>query len=260
MPKILTWLTFSIFMLSGVASLCGLTITGLYRDNPFYSAAWQANDVVTALLAPALLVSFYYYREGKGSAQLVWLGLLLYMFYNYAFYLFGAAYNWFFLVYVALFTLSLYALLLGLREIIGTSLSKIYLPSLKRKLTATFLILVAVPVALVELSQCLRFIVSGAEPKIPQLVMALDLTLVIPNAILAAWLLVRKKPWGVVIATMMSVKSFSYGLVLVTSSASIAISGAGPWDRLWPFYIFVSAGGFIFTALMLKELVSATSK
>jgi hypothetical protein len=260
MSGILKGLTLLIAALAGISTFGGLLIPDLYRDNSFYTAAWRANDAVTALLTPALLVSFHYYRRGKVSAQMVWLGLLLFMFYNYAFYLFGAAFNWFFPIYAALFTLSLYALLLGLREVIGHPVSKLHLRSGPRKFISTFLLLVAFPLAVVELSQWWRFTVSGVPPEIPQLIMALDLTLVIPNTILAVWLLMQKNTWGTVMATMMLVKSFTYGLVLVTSATFIAITDAGPWDPLLPFYIFVSAGGLVFVTILLKDLAPAISK
>lgn len=62
------------------------------------------------MLVAALVLA----RRGSGRAQLVWLGMLAYTLYNYAFYLFGAAFNSLFLVYAALFTLSVFALLFGL--------------------------------------------------------------------------------------------------------------------------------------------------
>jgi len=253
MPNILQRLTISIVVLAGVASLGGLIVPNLYRDNAFYKAAWQANDLITILLTPGVLISCHYYRRGNASAQLVWLGLMLYMFYNYAFYLLGAAFNWFFLIYAALFTLSIYALLIGLREIDGSAAPNKYLSPLTRKVIIAFLSLVAIPLASVELGQCWAFIVSGAPPEIPILIMALDLTLVLPNTILAALLLARKRRWGTILSAMMLVKSFTYGLVLVTGTTFIAITGIGPWDPLLPYYIFVSAGGLIFLLILLKE-------
>lgn len=90
MQNILHGLTISIAAMTGNASLGGLTIPNLYRDNAFHKAVWQANDPITILLTPAVIVSHHHCRRGDASAQLFWLGLLLYMFYNYAFYLFGA--------------------------------------------------------------------------------------------------------------------------------------------------------------------------
>ena len=259
MPKILQWLTLLIAVLAGVASLGGLIIPNLYRDNAFYKAAWQANDLITMLLAPAVLVSYHYYRRGNARAQLVWLGLLLYMFYNYAFYLFGAAFNWFFLIYAAVFTLSLYALVLGLGQVNSTTVPNLHLSSLNRKLITAFLIFVAIPLASVELAHCWRFIFSGTPPEIPALIMALDLTLVVPNTILAALLLARKRPWGIILSAMMLVKSFTYGLVLVAGTTFIALNSIGPWDPLLPFCIFVSGGGFVFLTILLRDVAFRTT-
>lgn len=260
MQQILNRLTFLIAVLAGIASAGGLIIPDLYRDNSFYRAAWQANDVVTLFLTPVLVVSFLHYRRESVSAQLVWLGLLLYMFYNYAFYLFGAAFNWFFPIYAALFTLSLYAILCGVLEITGAPVSKWLLSPPNRRLIATFLMLVAVPLAVVELLQYWRFVLSGITPEFPPLIMALDLALVLPNTILAAWLLIGKKMWGTVIAAVMLVKSFAYGLVLVAGTSFISISGAGPRDPLLPFYMFISAGSFILITVLLRDVASATHK
>lgn len=187
------WLTVIIAILAGVASVGGLTVPGLYRDAELFKCAWLANDAVTAILAPALLL-VHVDTSGEVCARLLWLGILLYMFYNYAFYLFGAVFNWFFLIYVTLFTLSLYALLLALLITgSGGNIPKISKTS-RRRWIAAFLLLVALPLATVEVGQYLRFILFGEEPQIPTLILALDLTLVIPNTILAAVMLLRNSP------------------------------------------------------------------
>lgn len=259
MRNTLQRLTISIAILAILASSGGLLIPNLYRDNAFYKAAWQGNDLITLLLTPALLASHYYYKRGNANAQLLWLGLLLYMFYNFAFYLFGAAFNWFFLIYAATFALCLYALLIGLREIDRSPAHRRYLKPLARKVTIAFFCLVALPLAAVELAQCWRFIMSGIPPDIPELILALDLTLVIPNTMLAALLLVRKRRWGTILSAMMLVKSFTYGLVLVTGTTFVAITGVGAWDPLLPYYIFVSAGGLVLLLTLFMNLENSTT-
>jgi hypothetical protein len=258
MSNTLQRLTISIALLAGVASLGGLMIPTLYQDNALYKTAWKANDLITLLLAPAVFISYQYYKRGTTTGRLVWLGLLLYMFYNYAFYLFGAAFNRFFLIYAALFTLALYALLLGLREVILNPAPTALLSPLKRKLIAIFLLGVAIPLASVELAQCWRFIFSGRSPEIPALVIALDLTLVVPNLILAALLLLGKRTWGIILSAMMLVKSFTYGLVLVTGTTFIVLTDMGPLDPLLPFYVFVSGGGLVLLIILLKDFTLKT--
>lgn len=90
------WLTFIVATLALVASFGGIFIEGLYRDNSSIRSGWFANDIVTIPMAILLIVSFLMQKRGDERPMLVWMGLMLYMCYNYAFYLFGAKFNEFF--------------------------------------------------------------------------------------------------------------------------------------------------------------------
>lgn len=253
MKRITQWLTVSIAILACTASAGGLLIRGLYRDPDVIKMAWKANDLVTLLLCPVLVGMFWLHKAGNEKATLLWLGTLLYMFYNYAFYLFGAAFNPFFIVYTAVFTLSMYALLAGLTGINPMAIRRESGNSLRGRIISVFLLLVAIPLAMVELGQYVDFILYNKTPQIPTLVLALDLALVIPNATLAAVLMWRQNAWGRVLAAMMLVKSFTYGLVLTLATLLIGRSTGG-WDPLLPYYAFVFTGGFFFLWLLLREL------
>jgi hypothetical protein len=250
--KIIQWLTFSVCGLACIASVGGILIPSLYRDGEIYKAAWQANDIITILVTPAILVSFNLVLKGNLRAYLIWLGLILYMFYNYAFYLFGAKFNLFFPIYVLLFVLSLYAILIGLYKIKIDNIPSE--PLRNRKYIAAFLILISGILAVVEFSQYLNFAFNGYDPKIPTLILSLDLSLVIPNCLLAAVLLLLNNPWGKVLSAMMLVKSLTYGLVLMSGTTLIAVRNLGDIDPLLPFYAFVALGGFVFGWMLLKTL------
>jgi hypothetical protein len=104
------YLSVAIAVLAAAASAGGLLLPGLYRDNAFVQTTWLGNDAVTLFLAvPILVTALVFARRGSLRAQLIWLGALDYMLYNYAFYLFGAAFNAFFLIYAALLGLSIFA-------------------------------------------------------------------------------------------------------------------------------------------------------
>jgi hypothetical protein len=182
------------------------------------------------------------------------MGLMLYMFYNYAFYLFGAKFNIFFLIYVALFSLSLYAIIIGLLTVNIHAIREHTRGNKKRLIIGIFLFLLAIPLTIVEVKECIAFIISGRTPEIPTLIFALDLSTVVPTTILAAILLWKNKPWGNVIGMMVLVKAFAYGLVLVTGSLLINSSGVGRLDPLLPFYAFLVIGGLLFGVLLFKDL------
>ena len=107
-----------IAILATLASAGGLSLNNLYRYNTFVTSLLGGNDLVTLIVAvPLLVAALVISMRGSDRAKLVWLAMLNYMLYNYAFYLFAAAFNWFFLIYVALFTLSIFALIFGLVNI-----------------------------------------------------------------------------------------------------------------------------------------------
>ena len=88
-----------IAVLALVASAGGLFLDNLYRDNPFVTAVWQGNDAVTLFVAvPILVVASILAQRGSKRALLIWLGSLDVILYNYAFFLFAARLNWFFLI------------------------------------------------------------------------------------------------------------------------------------------------------------------
>lgn len=252
LPAIL-WLTMAVTVLALTASLGGIFLPDLYRDSDVITKGWFGNDLVTIPMSILLVISHLLQKQADERPMLVWMGLMLYMFYNYAFYLFGAAFNNFFLIYAALFSLSLFSIIIGLLNFnieairVDAALRK------KRLLIAVFLFLVAIPLGVVEITQCIDFIVSGQEPKIPTLVFALDLSIVIPTTILAAILLLTNQPWGNLLAMMMLVKSFAYGLVLLTATLLITSTGT-PMDPLLPFYAFLVIGGLVFGLVHFRSV------
>lgn len=111
--KLAARLTVIIVFLTIIASVGGLVWVELYRDSELVKAVWFVNDLITLFLAlPLLLLAMHHALKGSQKAQLIWAGSLWYLIYNYVFYLYGAAFNSFFLLYVLLFTLPVYTLVI----------------------------------------------------------------------------------------------------------------------------------------------------
>jgi len=89
-----------------VQAALGLLFSDRDRDADWIRATWFGNDLVTLSIAvPLLVAGAVSARRGSSCGLLVWLGVLGYSVYNYAFYLFGAALNAFLLLYaIALVT------------------------------------------------------------------------------------------------------------------------------------------------------------
>lgn len=250
--------------LSLAASASGLLHPSLYRDNAFVVAGWFGNDLVTLSFATPLLVwASWSASRGSPRARLLQLGMLHYSAYNGAFYLFGAALNAAFLLYVSTFTLAIAALIAtaiapDVRHLAAEDQS-----TWVRRCAGGYLALWALCLGGVWIVQSLRFALAGEVPAIlslighpegdvANLVAALDLSfLVAPVATGAVWLL-RRRPWGYVLGTAMNVSGATYTLVLTAASLSAARSGiaeAGAQVRLW---LTLTATGGLVTALLLR--------
>lgn len=257
-----TVLSSLIALLAAIASAGGLLLNGLYRDNLFVTSAWKGNDVVTLFLAvPLLVVAMGFARRGSLKAHLVWMGVLDYMLYNYAFYLFGAAFNWFFLVYVALLGLSIFALIFGLIHLNLNGIQQAIHGRMPVKWIAAYMLFVAIGLTTIYLTQSIGFVLTGALPAIvtqtehpTNVVFALDLTLLVPILFLGAVLLVQRKAWGFVLAGISTVKGPLYTLVLTAGSLWAANAGVEGTSEQVPLWITLTVLGMMACGLFYRNM------
>jgi len=203
-PKVAYILTIITLVLTVAAASGGLFIENLYRDNPFVAAVWRGNDLVTLGVAvPLLIVGLILSRRGSARGHFIWLGMLWYLVYNYAYILFGAAFNPFFLLYVALFALPLYALIFAVPNIDVEDVSRRVSAKTPVKWIAGYMLFVAVGLSVVYLLQIGTYLGTGELPVIitrtehpTGLVFALDLSLLVPPLVLGAVWLWQRRPWG----------------------------------------------------------------
>src|SRR6266536_1842562 len=241
------------------ASAAGLWVRALYHDAPWASAAFRGGDLVTLVVAaPALVAALLLSRRGSRRAQLVWAGTLAYSVYNYAFYVFGTTFNDVFLLHVALFSLSLFALALANLDVAGIG------AGFGRRATArwisAFLMVVAVGLGGMWIFSSLRFAATGRLPDgvLPasgvHLVYSLDLALVVPSLALVAVLLWRRTAWGCVLAAVLSIYGAIYQLNFMSASvfqANAHVAGAAAFD---PLELPLVAGFLVSAALLFRNL------
>ena len=216
-------LTASLAALMVVQCALGLLLPGQYRDPEWIKAAWFGNDCVTLVVAvPLVVVASWLARRGSIRGLLLWFGLLGYCVYNYAYYLFGAALNAFFAIYVASFVASVITLILALSRTDVTVLAAGFQRKAPIRILSGYLIFVGLVLACVWLTMWGAYAFAGkptpVEPEAFKLVAALDLSLIVTTFVAGGSLLWRRAAWGYVIAAIGSIQGALYLLVLSLNS------------------------------------------
>ncbi|HEU5260474.1 MAG TPA: hypothetical protein VFU41_03515 [Gemmatimonadales bacterium] len=253
------WLSTLIVILALPVHLIGLLVPSIYRDPAIVLPQNLGTDLVTLCVGiPLLAVTTVAMQRGSLRGRLLWLGALGYLVYDYGMYALGVRWNQLFLVYVALFGLSLYALIIGL---VGTDADRIRAGLTARlpvRSVAAYLILIAVIVGVMWLAEDVGALLGGTvPPSVVQfeaptnIVHVFDLGIVLPAMVLAAVQLVRHRPWGYVLASVLLVKAAAIGLwvaVMIWFSARQGFAAPAAYTLF--FVALTVAGGALVWRLL----------
>ena len=204
---------------------------GLYYWDTVSSAAqMQANDAVTLFLAlPLLGISYHLTQKGSLRGKLLLTGTLAFILYTYITMCFGAAYNSFFLIYVALFSLSLFAFVLSMMSFEINSLTAHFSEKLPRRWIAGLLFFAAAFLSLAWLGRIAPTFMSGTVPLLENttsmFIQAMDLGIVVPVCILSGVLLLRRRPWGYLLASVGLIKFLTLGTAVSLMALNMARLG-----------------------------------
>jgi len=231
-PQAAFTLSLVIAPLAALASALGLLVPGLYRDPAWLVSQTRSQDLVTLLAMPAMLWALRSARRGSVRGQLVWLGILGYVGYTYVGAAFAYAFNALFLLYVALFGLSVFTLAFGIGALEAVELAASFDARMRRRAVVSFLALLALTLSALWLGQIVPALFAGTLPDSLarsggslKFVFALDLGLVVPLAVLAAVWLWQRRPWGHVLSGMVLIKASTMGLALLSMTAFSVAEG-----------------------------------
>jgi hypothetical protein len=191
---------------------------GLYHYDTVASASQEkGQDVVTLLVGiPLLVLSLLLYPRGSLRGQLLLTGTLGYFLYTYGSMAFLTAYNPLFLVYVALFSASLFAFVLALTSIDMQALPSHFSAHLPRRSIAVFLLAIGLFLLLLWLGLIVPPLIAGQAPRglestTTLVIQALDLGVIVPVVFLSGILLLRRAPLGYLLASIVLVKTMTLG-------------------------------------------------
>jgi len=234
---------------------------GLYYFDTISSAAQQqGNDMVTLSVGiPLLIISSWLAFRGSLRGKLLLTGTLGYFLYTYMSMSMLTMFNPLFLVYVGLFGLSLYSFILCMLSFDLKTLPLQFSSRLPRSWIAGLLFAVAAFLLAAWLGLIIPALMGSKVPALQNtttfVIQAMDLTLIVPLAILAGVLLLRRSAWGYLLASVFVMKTIALGLAV--SMMSINMRFAGVPDSLAimvPFLVITIAN--LFAAVVLLRSVT----
>ena len=233
---------------------------GLYYWDTLSSAAQtQANDLVTLVLGlPLLAISFLLALRGSLRGRLILTGSLGFILYTYITMCFGAAYNRLFLVYVALFSMSLYAFILSMMSFDLKTLPSHFSDKLPRGWIASLLFFAAAFLAFAWLGRIAATFSPGAIPALENttsmFIQVLDLGVVVPLCVMSGILLLRRNPWGYLLASVGMMKFLTMGTAVSVMGLNMLRVGVPINGVELAIFPTITVINFIMVAILLNNL------
>ena len=218
---------------------------GLYRFDTIFSAAtFKGVDVVTlAISLPLLIIAFSLYRRNSLYGGLLLLSALPYFVYIGASMTFSAAFNRIFLLYVALFSTTLFTFIGLATSIDLESLSKQILPGMPYHGIAIFMFVAGIGTLLLWLSELIGPMMTGSTPTNlgPYTTMfthGFDSAVITPATVLTGIFLLRRKPMGYLFAAPLLVFCVLNGLTVIAATISHTLEGI-----IFPIGVYIGTIG-----------------
>lgn len=278
----LRWLLPALFVLALFASLMGLlyetpgepfaftsvrgeqvTIRGhglYFYDTVSSAAQMQANDFVTLVLGlPLLAFSGWLAFRGSLRGRLLLVGTLGFFLYTYMSMSMNTAYNALFLVYVALFALSLYGFILGMLSFDLATLPRHFSQRTPRKAIAILMLVTGLFLLLAWVGgRILPTLTQGVMPVlengITMVIQAMDLVLIAPLAVLSSILLLRRSAWGYLLASVATMKIITMGVAVSAMGINMALNGVPDSMALVGVFILLTVVNLVLASLLLRNI------
>jgi len=178
--------------------------------------------------------------------------------YTYTTMSFGAAYNPFFLVYVALFSLSLFAFILCMMAFDLETLPQHFSDRLPRRGIARLLFFAAAFLAFAWLGRIIPTITGDQIPTLENtttmFIQVMDLGLIVPLCVLGGLLLLRRSPWGYLLASVGLIKFLTMGIAVSLMALNMARIGVPISIVEVVVFPSIALANLVMTGLLLKNI------
>jgi len=232
---------------------------GLYFYDTVSSVAqMQGNDLITLVVGlPLLAIATMFANRGSLRGKLLLTGTLGFFLYTYMSVSMLTAFNPLFLVYVALFSLSLFAFIISMMSFDLADLPRHFSPRLPRAWISGLMFLVAAFLSMAWIGRVVSPLINHETPALENsttfVIQAMDLGLIVPLAVLSGILLLKRSPWGYLLTSVTLLKGVTLGLAV--SVMAVNMARAGVPDSLGiviPFMVITVLNLIMAVVLMLN--------
>ena len=229
-----------------------------YYDSVSMVAQAKAQDFVTLVLGlPLLVIGLWLYKKKSLRGALLLAGTFGYLFYTYLSYCMLSAFNALFLVYVSLFTLTLFALIITILSIDVKSLPNYFNEKATLKGIAILLFLLSAFLFLAWGGRVIPAIFSGGIPygleaSTTLVIQVLDLGLVVPFCVVGGILLLKRSPYGYLISNIMLFKGFTMATAVSAMAVNMLLNGVEVSPVELVIFPLINLAAIIFTVLLFR--------
>lgn len=236
---------------------------GLYKnDSVSCVAQGKASDLVTLVLGiPLLMISLYFSNKGSFRGKLMLTGTLGYFLYTYMSYAFLWNYNPIFLIYVILMSASLYAFILSLMSFDIADVPSKFKAGLPVKFLSGFQFFIAFVIGMMWLGKIAPSLAgavpAGLEHYTTLVIQAMDLGIVVPTGILSGVMLLKRKPVGYLLSSVVIIK----GITMLTAISAMIVNQLLYGVKVSPAELIIFPAFNLFAivclVLLLKNIVKS---
>jgi len=205
---------------------------GIYRhDSTFVAALFKGTDAITLFVGiPLLLVGYLSYRRGSLRGSIFLIGMLLYFLYIGVTYTFSVVFNSLFLVYMALFSASLFATIIMLTTFDTQYLAGKVTTNMPHRGIAIFMFVAGLGTLFLWLSDLIGPIMTGQAPVNlgPYTTMfthGFDSAVITPATVITGIHLLKRKPLGYLLAAPLLILCTIIGVTVIAQTISQAMVG-----------------------------------
>ena len=244
------WMSILAAILAIGGNVVALSVDSIYASlTPSFLPQALAQDIASlAIVSPAWLILAALALGGSLRAHLLWLGVLTFTIYNYVIYTFSVPFGPLLPVWIAVFGLSLYALIGGVVSTNHRIVQQAYTSVRAARATGWLLIITGVLFAILWLSEDIPAWLAGKAPQsligmgIPtNPVHILDLAFFLPALWIIGIFLLMKKPLGYTLAPAFIVFIILTGMpILITPFVQVRLGELPGWAVMAPIGTLVA--------------------